>query len=196
MGLNNPDRLVNAGIPAETTLAIQDQVTGLGNLATQPSGGGTSMTTTGNIFEFFNQTGVGNGADTTEDTLKSFTLPANALDAAGRGVFIYAWGKYSADLNTKTAKLYFGASSVSAQTAAAAGNTAWALEMVVGKAAANQQVISAQSIVGTAHGGVTNSTAGVDTDTAGIVIKLTGQDSTSAAANRIVLNGMYIQFMN
>ncbi len=195
MALNRIDSLINTGVPATEALALQDQVTGLGNTSTPPSQGGQSMTTTGNIFEYFNQTGVGNGADTTEDTVKTFTLQANALEAVNRGVYIYAWGKYNGDANVKTAKLYFGATTVSAISSS---NTqlGWALEMVIGKAAANQQVISSQSIIGTSHGGVTNSTAGVDTDTAGIVIKLTCQTATSAVANRIVLNGMYVQFMN
>jgi hypothetical protein len=195
MAFNNPDRLVNAGLPAETVLALQDQATGLGNLATQPSGGGSSLNPSGNVFEYFNQTGVGNGADTTEDTVKTFSLPANAFDAVGRSCYIYAWGSYHADANVKTAKLYFGATSISA-AASAAGNTAWALEMVVGKAGSSLQVISSQSIVGTSHGGVTNSATATETDTAGIVIKLTCQTATSAVANRVVLNGMFVTFSN
>lgn len=191
MGLNNPDRLLNAGLSAETALALQDQATGLGNLATQPSGGGTSLTTTGNIFEFFGS--VGNGADTTEDTLKTFSLPANALDQINRGVYIYAWGSYGNTPGTKAAKLYFGSTSLAAATGQ---NTGWALEFVIGKSAANTQQISGQQIVGTVHGGVTNTANASNTDTAAIVIKLTGQNSTSANANTIVLNGMYVQFMN
>ena len=195
MALNNPDRLVNAGLPAETVLALQDQLTQTGN-ATPPSAGGGSLNTSGNIFEYYSQTGTGNGADATEDTLQTYTLPANALDKIGRSVYIYAWGKYSADTNAKTAKLYFGSETVSAATTGAAGNTAWALELVVGKVAANLQVVSAQSIVGTSHGGVANNITAAETDTAGIVIKLTGQDTTSSVANRVIVNGMFVTFSN
>jgi hypothetical protein len=191
MGFNNPDRLINAALPAETVLALQDQATGLGNLATQPSGGGTSMTTTGNCFEFAGS--QGNGADTTEDTLATFTLPANALDQAKRGVYIYAWGSYANTPGTKAAKLYFGSTSLAAATGQ---NLGWALEFAVLKSAANTQQISGQNIVGTVHGGVTNTANASNTDTAGIVIKVTGQNSTSSNANTIVLNGMYVQFMN
>lgn len=191
MGLNNPDRLVNAGVPAETVLALQDQMTGIGNLATQPSGGGQSMTTMGNIFEFYGS--VGNGADTTEDTLKTFSLAANSMDQANRGVYIYAWGSYANTPGTKAAKLYFGSTSIAAATGQ---NNSWALEMMIGKSAANTQQISAQNITGTTHGGVTNTANASNTDTAAIVIKVTGQNSTSANANTIVLNGMFVQFNN
>ncbi len=191
MTFNRIDSLINTGVPATEALALQDQVTGLGNLATPPSQGGASMTTTGNIFEFFGS--AGNGADTTEDTLSTFTLPANAFDQAKRGVYIYAWGSYANTPGTKAAKLYFGSTSLAASTGQ---NTGWALEFVIGKSAANTQQISGQQIVGTVHGGVTNTANASNTDTAGIVIKVTGQNSTSANANTIVLNGMYVQFMN
>lgn len=189
------DSLINQGVPAGEALAIQDQVTEMGG-ATPPSQGGSSITLQGNFFEYASQTGTGNGADTTEDTLQTLTLPANALSAVGKGVYIYAWGKYSGDTNTKTAKLYFGSETVSAQTTGAAGNVAWALEMVVMKAGASLQVVSSQSIVGTAHGGVSNNITAAETDTSAITIKLTGQDSTSAAANRVIVNGMFCTFMN
>jgi hypothetical protein len=191
MGLLNKDRLTNVGVPDLVAQTVEDQVTALGN-ASPPSAGGSSMNTTGNFFTFFGS--AGNGADTTEDTLKSFTLPANALNQVGRGVYIYAWGTFAANTNTKAAKMYFGATSISTG-AAASNNVGWALEMVVGKSAANAQAINGQSVVGTSHGGTVSST-GSETDTAAITIKVTGQDSTSANANAIVLTGLYAQFMN
>jgi hypothetical protein len=191
MALNNPDRLVNAGLAAETVLALQDQLTQLGN-ATPPSAGGQSLNTSGNCFETYPATVVGNGADTTEDTLATYSLPANALDKANRGIFIYAWGTYANNTNTKAANLYFGSEKI---TAATGNNTNWALEMTVGKVAANSQVMSMQNITGSTHGGV-NNTTGAETDTAAIVIKVTGQNSTSATANSIVLKGMYVTFNN
>lgn len=140
----------------------------------------------GNIFTFGGS--VGNGADTTEDTLATYSMPANTLNAIGRGLFIYAWGSMTAVAN-KTGKLYFGASTVSTGLISATSES-WSLEMVVLKSAANVQQISAQLINAATHGGVTNS-AGSETDTAAIVIKVTGQNSASTA-NGIVCNGLIV----
>ncbi len=189
MGLLNKDLLLHVGIPALEAATLEDQLCGVGS-STPPSGGGASLNPNGNIFVFAGS--VGNGADTTEDVLKSFSLPANALDVVGRAVYIYAWGTYANNTNTKAAKLYFGATSIAA---ASGNNTSWALEMVVIKSAANAQKINSQNITGTTHGGTT-SAAGAETDTAAITIKVTGQDTTSANANAIVLNGLYVNFMN
>src|SRR5690242_11181170 len=134
MGLNSKDQLMaGVGFSAGEAQAIEDQLTRVGN-ATLPSGGGPSFGPNGNIFTFFGA--AGNGADTTEDLLKSFSLPANSLDVVGRSIYIYAWGTYANNTNTKAAKLYFGATSIAA---ASGNNTSWALEMIVGKSAANAQ---------------------------------------------------------
>jgi hypothetical protein len=192
MGFQNLSALMaGVGFSAGQALALQDQECGLGNLATPPSQGGVSTNPNGNIFTFFGS--AGNGADVTEDTLKSFNLPANALDAVGRTIYIYAWGSYANNANTKAAKLYFGTTSIAAATGQ---NVGWALEMVVGKSAANTQQISAQNITGTAHGGVSNTAGATNTDTSAITIKVTGQDTTSSNANAIVLNGLMITYSN
>lgn len=190
MGLSKDQLMAGVGFSAGQASALEDQLTKIGN-ATPPSAGGSSLNTEGNIFTFFGQ--VGNGADTTEDLLKSFNLPANALDSVGRSINIYAWGSYGANTNSKTVKMYFGASTVtSTQTLNGGG---WALEMMVGKSASNVQRISGQIIAGTSHGGCTTGT-GAETDTAAITIKVTGQDTTSANANAVVLQGLVVNYMN
>lgn len=148
----------------------------------------------GNIFEYANATGTGNGNDTTEDTLQSFTLPANAFDAIGRSLWIYAFGSFANNAHSKTAKLYFGSSITLSTGAITTANIGWALELLVMKSGANAQVASGQLISGTTHGGVTNFT-GTETDTAGIVIKVTGQTGT-AAANDVVVNGIVVGAAN
>lgn len=191
MGLASKDQLMaGVGFSAGQAQALEDQLTRVGALATLPSAGGPTFGPNGNIFTFFGA--AGNGADTTEDILKSFSLPANSLDTTNRCIYIYAWGTYANNTNTKAAKLYFGSTSIAAATG---NNTSWALEMVIGKSAANAQRINSQNITGTTHGGTTTAT-GSETDTAAITIKVTGQDSTSATANAIVLNGMFVNFMN
>ena len=192
MTLVNKDLLMKAGIAANAVRIVEDELCAVGNAA-RASGGGSSLNPTGNIFNYLSTTGTGNGADTTEDTLQTTTLPASALDSVGRGIWMYAWGSYANNTNTKAAKLYFGTTNIAAATG---NNTGWALEMIVMKAGASTQVISAQNITGSTHGGVTNSTSSAATDTAAITLKVTGQNSTSATANSIVLNGWFVCFMN
>ncbi|MDE2467774.1 MAG: hypothetical protein KGL35_03290, partial [Bradyrhizobium sp.] len=158
-------------------------------------GKGGSFGLSGNIFTYQSATGVGNGADTTEDTLQSFTLPANAFDLPGRALWIYAYGKFATDLDSKTARLYFGSSIVLSSGAQTLSNTGWALELLVQKTGANAQIASGQIVNGTTHGGVTLPLIGTETDTAGIIIKVTGQTGT-AAANDVVLNGLMIAASN
>lgn len=189
MGLLDKGRLMAAGLSALVAKEIEDQTCAVGN-SSPPSAGGISTNPNGNIFSFAGS--VGNGADTTEDTLKTFALPANALDVAGRGIHVYAWGTYANNTNTKAAKLYFGSEIV---TAASGNNVSWSLEMWAIKSGANTQQISGQPITGTSHGGIANQ-SGAEADTAAITIKVTAQDSTSATANAIVLNGMFVEFMN
>src|SRR5579862_9858309 len=62
---------------------------------------------------------AGTGADTTEDTLYTYTLPANAFSIPGKAVRIRAWGTTGATGNNKTVKLYFGATAFASVTSAA-----------------------------------------------------------------------------
>lgn len=150
------------------------------------------MRTSGTIYA----TGVasGNGPDQTEDTLAAYTLPANALDVLGRNMRIRAWGTTNASVDNKQVKLYFGAS-LFATGVAAANNKPWYVELNVIKSGANAQSVSGR---GEFNGAFVASTytAGADTDTAAIVIKCTGQDSTASTANAIVLQGMTVEFLN
>lgn len=141
--------------------------------------------------------GVGNGADTTEDTLFTYSLPANSLKNVGQEVDIEAWGSVTATSATKTIKLYFGASvlTVAAYTTTQTGN--WRARLRVVKQAASVQLIMGE---GDALGATTtrvlaNITNGADTDTAAIVIKVTGT-STASTANLILANGMIVTASN
>lgn len=149
----------------------------------------------GQLFTYASTTGTGNGADTTEDTLATYTLPANCLDAVGRGLQIIAWGNIAATSATKTAKLYFGSETCSVQaTTTATGN--FFLELNVMKAGSSSQILLAQTIFGSTHQGVGSTLlTGSETDTSGIVIKVTGQSSV-ATANLVVLNAMSVFAMN
>src|SRR5579862_5290229 len=76
---------------------------------------------------------AGTGADTTEDTLYTYTLPANAFSSPGKAVRIRVWGTTGATANNKTVKVYFGASVVFSSATSAANNVPWHFEMIVTK---------------------------------------------------------------
>jgi hypothetical protein len=142
----------------------------------------------GLLFSYY--TATGNGADTTEDTLATFSLPANTFATTGEMLRIRAWGKTAANGDNKTMKLYFGASVVTTPTAAT-NNKGWFLQLeVIRSGASTQQVFGTGLVDTTAVTPYYN--AGADTDTAAIVIKCTGQAGTGNA-NDILLEGMVIE---
>jgi hypothetical protein len=151
--------------------------------------------------QFLSAAGTGNTNDTTEDTLYSYSLPANAFDAIigdmanYRCLWLYAWGLFANNAHSKTARLYFGSSIVVSSGAyATAALTPWALSAVIYHQALNVQVGSGQPVVGTAHGGCIDLN-GTETENVAIVIKVTGQTGT-AAANDVLLKGCQIGFSN
>lgn len=150
----------------------------------------------GNINSQFSVAGVGNGADTSEDTLFTYSLPANSLDQAGRGIWIQAFGNVAATSATKTVKLYFGATAQSfAYTTTQTGN--WQICAEVYKQAASVQVGFFQwdAAGATTARSVAAFVNGAETDTAAITIKVTGT-STAATANLVLCYGFIITALN
>jgi hypothetical protein len=126
--------------------------------------------------------GVGNGADTTEDTLFTYSLPPKTLWSVSNSLLLTAYGTFANNAHSKTVKLYFGAEIISIAAFATAALTPWWLQLAVQKVGSSQQVISAQSITGSTHNGLTFQTA-TETDTSAITIKVTGQTGTSGAGD-------------
>jgi hypothetical protein len=122
--------------------------------------------------------GIGNGADTTADTLFTYTLPANALNVAGKGLGITAWGKTAANGNNKTINVKLGGTTILTSGVVTSNNLAWYAYCEVIKVASNSQVILATLQIGTAITVQTVTTA-TETDTAAIIILVQGQSGTS-----------------
>lgn len=129
---------------------------------------------------------------TTEQTLATYSLPANALNSVGRRLKIHGQFSTAANTNTKTFRLYFGAQVISNTTAISAAGSL--LELQVIKSGANTQIVTGWGQSGTV---LTTpfSAAGANTDTAAIVIKATCQDTTSAASD-CVLQDFYVRWIN
>lgn len=174
-------------------------------LGTAAGAGATVLTTVGNTTSTFHSAGLvntaltatGNGADITEDTLQTFSLPANALDVVGRCVRITSWGTSANNADAKTIRQYFGVATVSASLTVATANQ-WKMVSTVCKTAANTQTALGEVSFGAslANGFVDlNVTAPAQTDTSAIVIKTTGQ-AGAANANDIICTAQLIEFLS
>ena len=53
---------------------------------------------------------------TTEETLYTYTLPANTLNSNGVGIEIECWGTTAANANSKSLNLYWGATQINGKT--------------------------------------------------------------------------------
>lgn len=139
------------------------------------------------------QTGsTGTAANTTETTLQQYTMPANTLSAAGQSLRITCFGTTAANGNTKTIKLYFGASVVSSG-ALTVSNKNWQYQLIVMRTGAATQAVTGSGIADATPITI-YSNAGTASLTAGVLIKCTGENGT-ASANDIVATGMITELL-
>lgn len=137
-------------------------------------------------------TSTGNGADQTEDTLIQYSIPANTMGANGvQGFHIRAWGTTAANGDNKTIKLYFGAALISSgvQTINAKN---WYLELWIYRSGANTQVVLGEGQMDTTSLTPTVTTA-TETETAAIITKITGQETTASTASSIVAKALIVE---
>src|SRR5208282_182288 len=80
------------------------------NMLTYFGNGIGTILSAGNLHRQVGNPLAGNNADTADDVLASYTLPASSLDAPGRGLCITAQGNTGATTNDKRIKLWFNAS--------------------------------------------------------------------------------------
>lgn len=144
---------------------------------------------------FANITPVGTGADTTEDTLMTYTLPAGLLSANGKGVRITAWGTGINTANATTVRAYFGSFMEAVVLTASQANTWRASIDVLRVNSAAQTCCVGFGVGGTAQSSVTD-VVSLDEDlTASVVIKFTGQRATSSVADSIIQEGMLVELI-
>jgi hypothetical protein len=128
--------------------------------------------------------GVGNGADTTDDTLQSVTVKANNLKAAGKSVEFEAFGSLAANGNNKTIKVFFGATVIATTGVITTSGGSWYAWGTITRTAVGVQTIFAGIQVGLAVIVATLTTGALD-ETTDLVLKSTGASPTSGAANDV-----------
>jgi hypothetical protein len=133
-------------------------------------------------------------AGTTEQTLATYSLPASALDIAGRRLRIKGvFNKNISNADNITSTIYFGAKTFTTGTFSAVGTVA-ELTMDVVKAGSNSQIVTATGVVGVTPLASTV-VAGTETDTNAIVIKATCTDAVNSAGD-CVLWDFSVEYLN
>ncbi len=143
-----------------------------------------------------NTTQAGTIADTNETDLWTYSLPANTLNADGRGLRITVTVTFAANANTKTARLYFGGSSLTINPGVAAPNgvVAAAIYTVLRTGATAQLMTRAVANVGSSTQGVSQ-IAPAETMANAITIRVTGLNGT-ASANDVVFTSATVETVN
>jgi hypothetical protein len=184
------------------------------NIATFFGGGTGSFLKEGNLARLVGNPLGGNNADTTDDVLASYTLPASSFDVAGRGLCITAQGNTGPTANNKRVKLWFNAT-ISAgvvtggrviadtgawvNTTTPNNNVGWQLMANVfkyGVAGGNTQYAQGSAILGGLHGGIGAPVFITAVESTAIVIALTGSSYTTGAANDVVASWFEVNAMN
>jgi hypothetical protein len=139
-----------------------------------------------------NTTSVGTDANTTEKDLMTYTIGAAKL-SAGKVVRLTAYLANAATATTKTGRLYFGGTTITAYSASTNGTKVRLVAEVFVTGAAAQK-FAGNSFFGAAVGETRSGTIAADT-TAGIIVKVTGQNGT-ANLNDIVCEAFLVEILN
>ena len=184
------------------------------NMSTFFGGGSGAVLREGNLFRLVGNSLAGNKADTADDVLASYTVPASSFDAAGRGLCITAQGSTGATTNNKRVKLWCNAT-ISAGVATGGSviadtgpwvngtipnnNVGWQLMANVfkyGAAGSNTQYAQGAAILGGIHGGIGLPVFPTAVESGAIVIALTGSSYTTGAANDVIATWFEVNAMN
>jgi hypothetical protein len=130
-------------------------------------------------------------ADTTEDTLATISVPANAMGPNGMLRITTQWSCTS-NANNKTARIYFGGTKFTEPAAFTTGNSSALLTQIRNRNATNSQI--AHCLVGSGWGTVAGTvvSSAIDT-TAAQNIVITGQKAVSG--DTLKLEGYTIEIL-
>lgn len=150
---------------------------------------GTTFRPSGNLNTVVGP--IGSSATNTTQTLASYVLPANVLDAAGRELQVTAWGTVAGNAAPKTLALNLGGAAVTTGTQTGSGY-AWELAGTYQKQTANAQNAF---FSGMASGGIITQKNATDSsvDTGTISLSCTMADASAAQSN-VLLYGFQVQY--
>jgi hypothetical protein len=186
------NRLGIANAAPTTTLDVTGIITSL--LGTSSG----KMTDIGRADTQTSATGIGNGADATDDTLFTYSLPLNAMSANGRVLRSLASGHFAANGNDKRVKFFFAGTAVADSAVVTHNNKDWDCEIEVVRIDSTH--VSARGIFTTSGIApvvtVTPNLVVADLTANASVVKVTGASPTSSAANDVLGYMMNTNFSN
>lgn len=169
----NPNTLMSSGMAAGLVNALANEI----------SGNSSSQVSIAGVF---------NGADTTEDTLFTTSLPPSTLNQTGNVVQITAFGTFGANAHTKTVKIYFGTGTVFTLAAGTIVGAWWAQLEIFRGTGVSTQISMGQSVFNATHQGVSTPISGTDVETGSIICKITGQSTAVGAGTEIGCNAFNV----
>ncbi len=131
-------------------------------------------------------TNVGNTADTNQDVLQTYSLPAKLFQQVGDTVYFMAAGSYTSSTDQKNIRIQFNANNIATPNTATSGLVTWSCYGQITRNGASQITYSSLcSIPGTSTN--TGSLTGVinATFTNSLVLQVTGQNQTNSTANTV-----------
>jgi hypothetical protein len=177
---------------AVTTLLLDQSNLISGNAVADLSG--TNYTRRASVLLGFLATSVGNGADTTEDTLQTLTIPALTLMVPGDRLRICANGVFTGSTDVKNARVKIGSTNLLIMTAQTSTQTNWYCDVELIKTGPNTQFIRGAGQVNNVASAVV-AASGSFIDTGALTLTVTGQNNTTATANTITCRWLTTDFL-
>lgn len=142
--------------------------------------------------------GIGNAADTTDDTLFTYSLPLNAMSANGKSIRTAATGHFATNVNTKEVKMWFAGTAIADSGVLTLSNTDWVCTIEVTRIDSTH-VSCVGRFTGSNVADVVTVTANLavsDLTANASVIKVTGASTITGAANDVLGYMMKTWFEN
>jgi hypothetical protein len=176
---------INLGTGGSTDTLVQRTAVGqvaVGTSTVQPIINGTLTTSTTSVCTI---------ADTNETDLWTYSLPAGALNADGRGVRITTWGTYANNANVKTVRLYVGATAIFSNATPTSAAGTWVGDAVVIRTGATSQTYRRLFQATGATAGWDSATL-AETMANALTIKISGQNGTASAGD-VCVKGAFVE---
>lgn len=159
-----------------------------GGSTTFTAGTGTGTYKAGGVLNA-SATQLGTTAGTGEEVLWTYTLPANSINAANKGLRITVHSKTAANGNTKTHRIYVGTQTIYT-VAGANNNVAFHFTHEAFRITTTSGIAHGLSIIGSVAPLISAPVALTQDWTADMVIKFTGQNTTGSANDLVFVYGV------
>lgn len=141
---------------------------------------------------------VGNGLDTTEDTLLSVTVPGGTVAVAGQTLHAMSWGSTSSGSINRILKCYYGVDLLGTLNLTGT-QFDWWLDMMIMRTNTGAQLYMShwqEGPDGAITGGriLTRGVGGQDFNNS-LNVRVTGQTTGSSAGNNIIADALIVELM-